>query len=47
LKTSGCADEAHADGVTATAFLPYADVSSALGVQVGSTRPRVCRSSAT
>ncbi|MGW2488227.1 LmeA family phospholipid-binding protein [Streptomyces sp. NPDC001606] len=34
LKTSGSADEAHADGVTATAFLSYADVSSALGVQV-------------
>ncbi|MFC9926425.1 DUF2993 domain-containing protein [Streptomyces sp. NPDC127190] len=34
LKTSGSADEAHADGVTATAFLSYADVSNALGVQV-------------
>ncbi|MET9793400.1 LmeA family phospholipid-binding protein [Streptomyces canus] len=34
LKTSGSADEAHADGVTATAFLSYADVSRALGVQV-------------
>jgi hypothetical protein len=34
LKTSGSADEAHVDGVTATAFLSYADVSSALGVQV-------------
>ncbi|QNP74359.1 DUF2993 domain-containing protein [Streptomyces roseirectus] len=34
LKTSGSADEAHADGVTATAFLSYADVSSALGVRV-------------
>ncbi|MFF4276892.1 DUF2993 domain-containing protein [Streptomyces sp. NPDC001536] len=34
LKTSGSADEAHADSVTATAFLSYADVSSALGVQV-------------
>ena len=34
LKTSGSADEAHADGVTASAFLSYADVSSALGVQV-------------
>jgi hypothetical protein len=34
LKTSGDADEAHADSVTATAFLSYADVSSALGVQV-------------
>ncbi|MEU3514862.1 DUF2993 domain-containing protein [Streptomyces sp. NPDC006654] len=39
LKTAGSADEAHADGVTATAFLSYADVSgadvsSALGVQV-------------
>ncbi|MGW2572115.1 LmeA family phospholipid-binding protein [Streptomyces sp. NPDC001537] len=34
LRTSGSADEAHADGVTATAFLSYADVSSALGVQV-------------
>lgn len=34
LKTSGSTDEAHADGVTATAFLSYADVSSALGVQV-------------
>ncbi|MFE3032460.1 DUF2993 domain-containing protein [Streptomyces canus] len=34
LKTSGSADEAHADGVTATAFLSYADLSSALGVQV-------------
>jgi len=34
LKTSARADEAHADGVTATAFLSYADVSSALGVQV-------------
>ncbi|MFF7946364.1 LmeA family phospholipid-binding protein [Streptomyces griseorubiginosus] len=34
LKTSGNADAAHADSVTATAFLSYADVSSALGVQV-------------
>ncbi|WP_030936808.1 DUF2993 domain-containing protein [Streptomyces sp. NRRL S-646] len=34
LKTSGSADEAHADGVTATAFLSYADVSRALGVRV-------------
>ncbi|RPF38561.1 DUF2993 domain-containing protein [Streptomyces sp. TLI_185] len=34
LKTSGSADEAHADSVTATAFLSYADVSRALGVQV-------------
>ena len=34
LKTSGSADEAHADSVTATAFLSYADVSSALGVRV-------------
>ncbi|MFC8363897.1 DUF2993 domain-containing protein [Streptomyces griseorubiginosus] len=34
LKTSGSADEAHADSVTATAFLSYADMSSALGVQV-------------
>ncbi|MEW2558940.1 LmeA family phospholipid-binding protein [Streptomyces griseorubiginosus] len=34
LKTSGSADEAHADSVTANAFLSYADMSSALGVQV-------------
>ncbi|MCW8381968.1 LmeA family phospholipid-binding protein [Streptomyces justiciae] len=34
LKTSGSAEEAHANSVTATAFLSYADVSSALGVQV-------------
>ncbi|MFF5494368.1 DUF2993 domain-containing protein [Streptomyces aquilus] len=34
LKTSGSAVEAHADSVTATAFLSYADVSSALGVRV-------------
>jgi hypothetical protein len=34
LKTSGSADEAQADSVAATVFLSYADVSSALGVQV-------------
>jgi len=34
LKTSGSADEAHADSVTATAFLSYADLSNALGVRV-------------
>ncbi|MBD0843682.1 DUF2993 domain-containing protein [Streptomyces sp. TRM68416] len=34
LKTSGSADEAHADSVAATAFLSYADVSSTLDVQV-------------
>ncbi|MFI8324408.1 DUF2993 domain-containing protein [Streptomyces sp. NPDC085529] len=34
LKTSGSADEAHADRVGATAFLSYGDVSGALGVRV-------------
>ncbi|MFJ7116475.1 DUF2993 domain-containing protein [Streptomyces albogriseolus] len=34
LKTSGSADEAHARSVRATAHLSYADVSSALGVEV-------------
>nr|AGZ94047.1 hypothetical protein [Streptomyces sp. MMG1612] len=34
LKTSGGADEAHARSVRATAFLSYADVSNALGVEV-------------
>ncbi|MEU6142767.1 DUF2993 domain-containing protein [Streptomyces sp. NPDC047081] len=34
LRTSGSADEAHARSVQATAHLSYADVSSALGVQV-------------
>ncbi|WP_369034988.1 LmeA family phospholipid-binding protein [Streptomyces adonidis] len=34
LKTSGSADEAHARSVRATAYLSYADVSNALGVEV-------------
>jgi len=34
LKTSGSADEAHARSVRATAHLSYADMSSALGVEV-------------
>ncbi|MER6425865.1 DUF2993 domain-containing protein [Streptomyces sp. NPDC001137] len=34
LKTSGSADEAHADSVAATAFVSYRGVSNALGVQV-------------
>ncbi|MGW0191557.1 LmeA family phospholipid-binding protein [Streptomyces sp. NPDC003362] len=34
LKTSGNADEAHARSVQATAYLSYADLSDALGVEV-------------
>ncbi|MBB4980400.1 LmeA family phospholipid-binding protein [Streptomyces nymphaeiformis] len=34
LKTSGSAEEAHADHVEATAFLSYGDVSGALGVRM-------------